>query len=134
MGAGGRRLDTDSIGYTSGSTAPVAGESAVATARFVYSSSDLYVYKNGNLVTSNLNFQSNGSTSDTSSLAGVIGANLTGSSENLPGRIAEILVYGQDDDTMRASVHTYIQTTYGISMADATGVVDEWVVSGDTAV
>lgn len=132
IGAGGRRLDTDSIGYTSGSTSPVAGESAVATARFVYSSSDLYVYKNGNLVTSNLNFQSSGSTSDTSSLAGVIGANLTGSSENFPGRIAEIMVYGQDDDAMRAAVHTYIQTTYGISMADATGVVDEWVVSGDT--
>lgn len=132
LGAGGRRLDANSLAFTSGSTTPVAGEVAVATARFVYSSSDLYLYKNGTLSTSNLNFQTNGSTSDTSSLAGVIGSSLTGTSENFPGRIAEILVYGQDDDTMRTAVHTYFQTTYGIAMADATGVVDEWVVSGDT--
>lgn len=132
LGASGRRLDTNSLAYTSGSTTPVVGESAVATARFVYSSSDLYVYKSGTLSTSNTNFQTNGSTSDTSSLAGVIGANLTGAAENFPGRIAEILVYGQDDDTMRTAVHTYFQTTYGIAMSDATGVVDEWVVSGDT--
>lgn len=131
LGAGGRRLDTDSALFTS-VAAPVVGEVAVTTARFVYNSSDLYLYKNGTLTSSNLNFQSNGSTSDTSSLAGTIGSNLAGTAENFPGRIAEIMVYGQDDDGMRAAVHTYIQTTYGISTADATGVVDEWVVSGDT--
>lgn len=133
LGAGGRRLDTDSALFT-GATAPVVGEVAVTTARFVYSSSDLYIYKNGTLSSTNTSFGTNGSTSDTSSLAGVIGSNLAGTAEILPGRIAEILIYGQDDPDMRASVHTYIQNTYGISMADATGVVDEWVVSGDATV
>lgn len=132
LGASGRRLDANSLAFTSGSTTPVAGESAVVTTRFVFNSSDLHVYKNGILSTSNTNFQTNGLTSDTSSLAGVIGANLTGASENFPGRIAEIIVYGEDDDTMRAAVHTYFQQTYGISMADANGVTDEWVISGDT--
>lgn len=134
LGAGGRRQDTDGLSFTSGTTTPTVGEVAALTARFVYSSSDLHLYKNGTLITSNTNFTSNGSTSDTSSLAGVIGSNLAGTAEILPGRIAEILAYGQDDPDMRASVHTYIQTTYGISMADATGVVDEWVVSGDATV
>lgn len=133
LGAGGRRLDTDSAQFT-GTTAPVVGEVAVSTARFVYSTSDLYIYKNGTLSSTNTNFGTNGSTSDTSSLAGVIGSNLAGTAEILPGRIAEILIYGQDDTDMRAAVHTYIQTTYAISMADATGVVDEWVVSGDATI
>jgi hypothetical protein len=106
---------------------------AVSTARFVYSTNDLYLYKNGTLSASNLNFETTGSTSDTSSLAGVIGANLSGTAENFPGRIAEIMVYGVDDDTVRAAVHTYIQTTYGVSMADAVGVTDEWHVTGDTS-
>lgn len=131
LGAGGRRLDTDSAQFV-GTTAAVAGEVAVSTARFVFGSKSLYLYKNGTLSTSNTNFQTAGSTSDTASLAGTIGANLAGTAENFPGRIAEILVYGQDDDVMRAAVHTYIQTTYGVPMADATGATDEWVVSGDT--
>jgi hypothetical protein len=132
LGAGGRRLDTDSAVFLSG-VASTAGEVAVSTARFVYSTNDLYLYKNGTLSASNLNFETTGSTSDTSSLAGVIGANLSGTAENFPGRIAEIMVYGVDDDTVRAAVHTYIQTTYGVSMADAVGVTDEWHVTGDTS-
>ena len=133
LGVGGRRLDTDGATFIT-SAAPVVGEVAVSTARFVYSSKSLYLYKNGTLSASTTNFSTTGSTSDTSSLAGVIGSNLAGTAENLPARIAEIMIYGQDDDTMRAAVHTYIQSTYGISVADATGVVDEWVVSGDTTV
>ena len=131
LGTGGRRLDTDAATFLT-SAAPTVGEVAVTTARFVYSSSDLYLYKNGALTASNTSFSTNGSTSNTSSLAGVIGSNLAGTAENLPGRIAEILIYAQDDDAMRAAVHTYIQNTYAIPVADATGVADEWVVTGDT--
>lgn len=133
LNAGGRRLDTDSAQFV-GNTAPIVGESAVSTARFVYNNSDIYLYKNGTLSTSNANYSTNGSTSDTSSLSGTIGANSTGSAENFSGRIAEILIYGADDTNMRAAVHTYFQTTYGITMADSTGTVDQWVVTGDAVV
>jgi hypothetical protein len=133
MSAGGRRLDTDGGVFLSGS-ASTATEIGVSTARFVWGSSDAYLYKNGTLSATNTSFQTSGSTSDTASLAAVLGANAAASAEFFSGRIMEILVYGVDDTDVRSSVHTYIQNTYGISVADYTGLVDEWIVSGDTVV
>jgi hypothetical protein len=133
MSTGGRRLDADGgVFVTSGTT--TAPEVGVMTSRFVWSSSDLYLYKNGTLSASNTNFQTTGSTSNTASLAAVIGANSAASAEFFAGRILEILVYGVDDVDTRTAVHTYAQVTYGVSMADYTGAADEWVVTGDTEV
>lgn len=134
LSTGGRRLDADAGAFVNGGAA-TAPEVGVATSRFVWSSSDLYLYKNGTLSGSNVNFQTAGSTSDTASLAGNIGCNPAAAAEFFAGHILEILVYSVDDAPTRTAVHTYAQNTYGVTVSDYAGPAgDEWVVTGDTAV
>jgi hypothetical protein len=135
--ATGRRLDADSFAQAAAVVGSSSGESAILTAAYRWSTSDLLLYKNGTQIASNTSFQTNGSTSNTASLTGFIGANAPGSSEQFGGQIAEILVYADGDTggTLKANVHTYLANTYGLSTpSDYLGLSDEWVVSGDTKV
>jgi hypothetical protein len=133
IGAGGRRLDANSGVFIAG-TASTSGQSEIATAAFDYANNDLFIYKNGTLAGSSTSFQTAGSTDNTISLAGTIGANLTGTADFAFIRIAEVLVYSSVDPIVRAQVHTYLQATYGISAADALGAGDTWHIQGDITV
>lgn len=130
---GGRRLDSNSPLYVSAGPM-VSAEAAVAAGRFVYSGSDLHTLKNGAAAASNAAWHTNGASEDTRSLAGAIGSNANGTAEYWFGSICEILVYAADHDaSARAAVHTYVQATYGIPVADFDGVANEWIVSGGVA-
>jgi hypothetical protein len=131
--AGGRRLDSDGGAYASSATGVVGGENVVLTGTFNFSGGVETLYRNGTS-TATANFASSGLSSNTPSLAGSIGSNPVGSSENFYGTIMEIMAYNTVDAGTLASVDTYVQNTYGISTADSTGVADQWVVTGDTAV
>lgn len=131
--AGGRRADSNSLASTTGT--PIATvQNTILTARYDWTNSDVYLHQNGVLTGSNTSFQTNGSTDNTASQAGVIGANLTGTGEWFQGHILEIIVYASADSSgaIRQAVHSYFKQTYGISSNDA---VDgsEWVVSGGVA-
>ena len=119
MGAGGRRLDADTGSFLSTGVVSTPASAEVITAAFDYTNADLYVYRNGTQIGLNSTWQTAGSTSNTASLAGTIGANLAGTAEWCNARIAEILVYSAIDAGTRAAVDTYFQLTYGITMADA---------------
>lgn len=131
--AGGRRLDANSLASATG-TAITTIQNSVLTARYDWTNSDVYLHQNGTLTGSNTAFQTNGSTDNTSSLAGVIGANLAGTGEWFQGHILEILAYNDADasGTLRAGVHSYFQQTYGIASSDGSSA-GEWLVSGGVA-
>jgi len=93
LAAGGRRLDSDGFQLISNS-ATHAGAWVLAGSRFLWSSSDLYLYQNGNEVASSLAFQSNGNTSDTASTITV--GNNAENTQALNGNIAELLVVTPD--------------------------------------
>ncbi len=126
-----RRLDTDGSVVATGS-AVTAGENVVLTGVFNYAGGAEVLYKNGTQAATAT--VTSGTTSNTSSLAGCIGANPNGSAETFYGNIMEVIAYSAIDATTRAAVDTYFQVTYGISLADASSGLDEWVVTGDTAV
>lgn len=131
--AGGRRLDGNTLASVTG-TAIGTIQNTILTSRFLWSSSDLYLYQNGTQVGSSTSFQTDGSTDNTASLAGVIGANLAGTGEWFQGHILELLLYNDSDTSgaLRQSVHSYFQQTYGIASTDALAA-GEWVVSGGVA-
>lgn len=128
--AGGRRLDADTLATIAGGGFGSV-QNTVLTARFVYSTSDLYIYKDGTLSNSSTTFQTDGSTSNTASLAGVIGADAAATTGNFQGTLMELLVYNDADTTgaLRQQVHSYILQTYGIAASDALTAA-EFVVSG----
>lgn len=134
LGAGGRQLDANTAVFSSSGIAPTAPIAETVTTVFDWTNSDLYQYKNGTQIIGNTSFQAAGNTSNTASLAGTIGANLAGAAEFYVGDIAEILVYNEASSALRANVHTYLQATYGLSMADSTGSGDQWIVQGDATV
>lgn len=128
---GGRRLDADSASFINGSTVPIGAWGAVS-ARFVWSSSDLYQYLNGSLGGSSTSWLANGSTSDTAALSACVGANTAGTAEYFGGHIAEIIIYSADlNASQRATVHSYIQDTYNINVSDYSNTGDTWIVDGD---
>jgi len=117
MQATGRRLDTDTVQGLAASTTAVNGlnELVNLTAVYRWSTSDLLLFKNGTQIASSTTFQTDGTTSDTPSLAGVIGSNLAGAAEFFAGHIAEILVYNTADTagTLVTQINDYAQATYG---------------------
>lgn len=132
LGLGGRRLDADSVVYSSSGVAPTAPVAEVVSSVFDWTNSDLYQYKNGAQIVGNTSWQTAGSTSNTASLAATIGSNLAGTGEFFIGDIAEILIYSEASSGLRANVHTYLQNTYGMSISDSIGIGDTWHISGDT--
>lgn len=132
--AGGRQLDANSLISVAGSSQLTTGKLGVLTGSFQWSANDLFLYDDGNLIASTLAFQAVGSTSNTPSLAGAIGANAVGGAEFFSGQIAEmIIVNAVDTPTVRANVHTYLYNTYGgTNVPSDYSALDEWVVTGDT--
>lgn len=132
---GGRRLDANSLASITAGPAINTVQNTVLTGRVVYSSSDLYLYKDGTQVATTTSFQTDGTSQDTASLTGVIGANLAGNNEWFQGHLLELLVYDGDDasGTLRQNVHSYLSQLYGISLSDALAASTEWVVSGGVA-
>lgn len=128
LGAGGRRLDADTVQFVSG-TASTVGGAEVVTACFDFSSRVLTVYKNGTQIAQSTTFQTAGSTSNTASLSGTIGSNLAGASEYFSGRIARIFAYSAIDTTTRTALHSYVQNRYAITVAGATPG-DTWLREG----
>lgn len=128
LGAGGRRLDADTGQFISG-TASTVGAAEVVTACFDWTNRVLTLFKNGTQVAQTTTFQTAGSTSNTASLAGVIGANLAGAAEYFSGRIARIFAYSTVDTTVKTALHGYVQNRYGITMADGTPG-DTWLKEG----
>ncbi|MFZ9371230.1 MAG: hypothetical protein ACO25M_05055 [Limnohabitans sp.] len=111
---GGRRLDTDGFANPTGSLTHTGGTAWVVTTVFDWANSDLLTWRN---TTGDLNyttFQTNGSTSNTSSLAATIGSNSAGSFI-FTGDIAEILIYQEShDSTERADIQSGLMTIYGL--------------------
>lgn len=129
---GGRRLDANSLASITGSGAITTIQNTVLTGRVIYSASDLFLYKDGTQVGTSTTFQTDGTSQDTASLAGVIGANLAGNGEWFQGHLLELLVYDGDDPsgTLRQNVHSYFSQLYGISVSDALPATTQWIVTG----
>jgi hypothetical protein len=130
IATGGRRLDANTGVFITGGTS-VAGSTEVISAMYDWTNADLLLFKNGAQTASNLTFQTAGSSENTVSLAGVVGANLPGTAEFAAVSIAEIVVYSAVDAATRAAVSTYIQATYGVTQADASLAGDLWHIQGD---
>lgn len=120
--AGGRRLDTDGLQAVAGTIVP-SGHAGVLFARFNWSAGELELDEDTTQVASSTSFQSPGTTSNTSSLVGAIGARANGAGEYFAGRIADILIYSDADETHQARVHNYLAGRYGLALT--TGVTVE---------
>lgn len=107
---GGRRLDTDTFQSINGGNINSTSFFALCGA-FDYANSNLYLYDNSVLTNSNLNFQTDGNTSDTDSAFIQIGNR----NSSLYGYWAEILAYNVLlSDTDRRAVETYLNNKWAI--------------------
>lgn len=132
FGAGGRRQDSDSGQFITGSASSVAGTSEVLGGCFDYANNDLFIYRNGTQVGTTASFQTAGSTTDQPSQAGVIGSNLAATSEFASVDIHEVIFTTAVDAITRTALADYFQATYGISMSDATDTSDPQAIpTGD---
>lgn len=114
---GVRRLDADAIVNVGGGTLSV-GVISIDVGIIDYSNGDIYFYKNGNLLESNLTDLSAGNTSDTDSLAIDIGNITANAGNDLNGDIGEILVYNVAlSNSDRQSVESYLSDKYGITLS-----------------
>lgn len=133
---GGRRLDADAFGSVAGTTPLTTAQQGILTAQYNWAARGLTLFVDGTQVATTATFQTAGNTSNTASLAGVIGANSAATAEWFLGQIAEIMIFETNDTTgtVRANVHGYLYNTYGGTNppADFTGVPDEWLLSGDS--
>ena len=127
----GRRLDADALASATGAAITTV-TNTLLTGRLVWSASDAFLYQDGAQAGTNASFQTDGVTSDTESLAGVLGANLAGAAEFFQGHILELLVYGDADAALRQAVGSYVAQTYGVAVSDAVPA-EEWIVSGGVA-
>lgn len=88
---GGRRLDADSFVQVVAGTA-MGTSCTITTAIFDYTNTDAYLYRNGSLVGSNLNFLTTGNTSDTASMTCRVGGAFNGV-QFLQGNISGLIFY-----------------------------------------
>jgi hypothetical protein len=110
--AGGRRLDANSfVGNQAGTTGTAT---YIHAARFDYVAAVLRQYLNGSLLATSDPFQTTGTTSDTDSLACVVGAASSGG-EAFPGLIFSVLCWGRAlTDAEVGRVHAYLGRRYGV--------------------
>jgi hypothetical protein len=112
LGIGGRRLDADGFQYITVSSVPTVP--TVLSAHFDWANSDLFLRREGVVVSSLTTFQTGGSTSDTNGLGSALGG--AGAGFRLDGYIAEIIVFNTALSTaQRASVEAYLAAKWGIS-------------------
>lgn len=115
---GGRRLDADS--YQALNTSNFANTSFnVITGVFDYANSDIYMYGNGQLLSSSTAFQTSGQTSNTDSAS--IGLSI-GLATYFTGDIAEVCVWNRALSTNELNqVHTYLFNKYGFTPTNLSG-------------
>lgn len=130
--AGGRRNDTDASQFITG-TSDAAGTVNVLTGTYNWPNTTIGLYKNGTQLAQKTDWLSAGNTANTASSAGYIGCTVSGTAEFFGGRIYEILVYADDNTSLKTNVHSYIQNTYGILVSDYAGLADEHVVLNGVA-
>lgn len=113
--SGGRRTDADTLQEVNGTATYSSGTWYLSTAVFNYTNSDLNQYLNGTSDGSSTTFQTDGSTSNTSSQAATIGASSAVSSIFWTGDIAEVLIYQTaHDSTTRSAIETGLRGIYGL--------------------
>lgn len=134
-----RRLDADGFYAAVGTAVNADGETLVLTSNVLFSTSQLQLFKNGGQIGSTVTLSGAGTSQNTVSLTGFLGANSTNTAEWLNGGLTELFVYAPSDaanaTSIRAAVHTYLQNAYGPSVADSlgSGNPDVWYLTGDTA-
>lgn len=116
MRGGGRRLDADSLSDNSGATAVSTGTFYVFSLVVDYTNSNLYGYLNGTNQISNTSFQTDGSTSNTSSLGAAVGSGTAASTILYLGDTACLLFYAgvAHDSTTRESIESSLRTRFGL--------------------
>jgi hypothetical protein len=103
----GRRLDSDSL-QTVTSNSPHGNLEKILTGFLNYNDSEAYLYQNGTNVATELNFQSDGNSSNTSSSLVEFGSN------GFDGTIREIIIYPSDQSANRVAIETNINDHYDI--------------------
>jgi hypothetical protein len=103
----GRRLDSNAF-QTFTSNSPHGNLEKILTGFLNYNDSEGYLYQNGTNVATELNFQSSGNSSNTSSLLVEFGSN------GFDGTIREIIVYNSDQSANRVAIETNINDHYNI--------------------
>jgi hypothetical protein len=112
--AGGRRLDANSFAETT-SAGSFSANPSILVGLFDYANSDLFLRRNGAAVSSNTSFQTDGSTSNTASLAFAVGGSGAALTD---GVISELLVYSRALSlTEIARLDRYLSGRYGITIA-----------------
>lgn len=115
MRAGGRRLDADTLSNNEGSTALATGTFYVYSLVVDWSNSNIYGYINGTNQISNTSFQTDGNTSNTSSLGAAIGSGSAASALFYSGSISSYLLYQTAHDTAtRQSIESSLRTRFGL--------------------
>ena len=111
-GIGGRRLISDTFNYNESSAVSI---SFVLISNIIkYSSSDLFVYQNGNNVVSNLNYQTDGLSGAENTENFLFFARNTGTGQYFKGNVSEIVIYTTDKSSDRINIETNINTNYAI--------------------
>jgi SPP1 family predicted phage head-tail adaptor len=111
-GIGGRRLISDTFNYNESSAPSI---SFVLISNIIkYSSSDLFVYQNGNNVVSNLNYQTDGLSGAENTENFLFFARNTGPGQYFKGNVSEIVIYTTDKSSDRINIETNINTNYAI--------------------
>ena len=111
-GIGGRRLISDTFNYNESSAPSI---SFVLISNIIkYSSSDLFVYQNGNNVVSNLNFQTDGLTESENTENFRFFSRNTDPAQYFKGNVSEIVIYTTDKSSDRINIESNINTYYGI--------------------
>lgn len=81
-----------------------------------YTNTDLYLYRNSNLVASNTSFETGGSTTNADAIGITLGCYPQNGNEWLNGAIYEILIYRKAlNSTQRGQVETYLKTKYALT-------------------
>jgi hypothetical protein len=109
---GGTRVDGDSLAFIS--QGAISTNLTLVSAHFDWANSDLFLRRDGVISSSTTTFLTNGSVSDTDSLASVIGG--AGAGYRLDGFIAELIVFNTAiTSAQRASVEAYLAAKWGIA-------------------
>lgn len=114
VGLGGRRLDANA--FAGVNAAYTAGTDVVLTGIWDYANSDAFVFLGGTQAAQNLSFQTDGNTSDTSSLSFIVGS--VGGGSYFDGWIGEILVWRRVlSASERLAAERYLGRKWGITVA-----------------
>lgn len=111
--AGGRRLDADTGSYLTGGGATT--DTVLLCVNGLYSSSDLYLYKNGSLLDSTTSWKTDGNTQDTDSYAiSLMGMPSSATQTYFPGVLLELIVTVPAIVDSRTAVETHLNSRWAV--------------------